>query len=253
MPDLKDTFVLDDIPIYTNGLGGLTNKIKKLLDKRDGSIQIITLNTDFLRIAEKDTEFKNICKNASIVVPDGIGISLLLRIKYKTIIERITGNDMLDLLLRISDEQKLRIAFLGSGELTLSKLGGKIQRDYPDLEITNLLSPPQNFENNSIISSQLVQQLKENNPDILFVALGCPRQEKWIYNNKDEVGFKIGIGVGAALDFYTGTKKRSPVFLQTLGLEWTWRLITEPKRLFKRYIFQDLPYFIRKSIKIKFH
>lgn len=251
MSDFQSTISLDGIPIFIKGLKSLKSEVEEIFTQKQSPIQIITLNTDFLRIASKDSKFKEICQNAAIVVPDGIGITALLNLKYKIKVERITGNDILDLFLRLPHEQKTKIAFLGSSSSTLSILKNKIQAFKYNVEITSLLSPPYGFENENHLNSEIVQELKKNIPEILFVALGCPRQEKWISQYKEQVGFKVGIGIGAALDFFAGSKRRSPLIFRKIGMEWLWRLVTEPKRLFKRYILFDLPFFLKKVLELK--
>ncbi len=250
MSDLNKKYFLDDISIYFNNLENLKAKIKNILDNKNDPLQIVTLNIDFLRIANIDNEFKEICKNSHLVIPDGIGIILLLKLKYKLNVLRITGNDLLKIILNLSTNRKLKIAFLGSSKSTLLKIKNKIQLNNLNIEVTNLISPPLNFEIDEKINNSVIAELKKFKPEILFVALGCPRQEKWIDKYKYDIGFRIGIGIGAALDFYAGTKKRSPYVLQKFGMEWLWRLASEPKRLFRRYIINDIPFFIKYAMKI---
>ncbi len=251
MSDLNNKYLLDDIPIYSDNEDNLKLKIKNILDNKIKPLQIITLNIDFLRTANIDKEFKEICKRAHIVLPDGIGITLLMRLKYKFKIKRITGNDILKIILNLSSANKLKIAFLGSSKTTLLKIKNKIQENKLKVEITNLISPPLYFEEDENLNKEVIEQLSKSRPEILFVALGCPRQEKWIDKYKDDIEFKLGIGIGAALDFFAGSKKRSPLVFQRFGMEWVWRLISEPKRLFRRYVLNDIPYFIKKVIEIK--
>ncbi len=154
--------------------------------------------------------------------------------------------------MELANKYKLKVTFAGSSNKTIVKLRNKIRINYPDLIICETVSPPLNFENNQLNNIEVIQKIKASKPDVLFLALGSPRQEMWLYKNKEEIGAKINVGVGAAFDFYSGTKKRSPEFLQKLGFEWVWRLFNEPGRLFKRYIIRDLPFFIKEYLKIKF-
>ncbi len=251
MDNFNKKYYLDDIQIYSENMNKLKDYICNILEKNTYPLQIITLNIDFLRIANIDNEFKEICKNSHIVLPDGIGIIYLLKLKYQLNIKRITGNDILNIIVNTLHNNHLKIAFLGSSHLNLIKIKNKIEESKLNIKVTDIISPPINFEKDAKINDEIISNLQRSKPDIIFVALGCPRQEKWINNYKNVIGFKIGIGVGAALDFYTGSKKRSPVIFQRLGIEWVWRLISEPKRLFKRYIILDLPFFIKKTIQIK--
>lgn len=240
-----------NIPIYTGDTDNLKNILREIIGGNYNPTQIVTLNTDILRIAEIDDELKEICTNCPIVVPDGIGIALLSKIKYNLFLNRITGNDILNIILDISVVQRLRIAFLGSSESTLANINSRIKSRGLNVDITNLISPPENFEKDRTLNDDIVMQLRKAKPEIIFVALGCPRQEKWINKYKDEIGIKVGIGIGAALDYYAGSRRRSPLFLQKVGLEWFWRLISEPERMIKRYIIQDFPFLVKKVIELR--
>jgi N-acetylglucosaminyldiphosphoundecaprenol N-acetyl-beta-D-mannosaminyltransferase len=249
--DLTKNITLCDIPIYKGDMDDLKNTVRKIIGGNYSPIQIVTLNTDILRISDIDDELKAICMNSPLVLPDGIGIALLSKIKYNILLNRVTGNDILNIILNLSLLQGLRIAFLGASEWTLANINSKIKSRGLNVEITNLISPPENFETNDALNNEIVEQLRIAKPEILFVALGCPRQEKWINKHKDEIGIKIGVGVGAALDYYAGSRRRSPLILQKVGLEWLWRLISEPRRMIKRYLIQDIPFLIKKIIELR--
>lgn len=247
--NFPETFSINDIAVKSTSINKLSNEITCLLSSNNGiPKQVITLNTDFLRISYFDKIFKAICTNNCIVVPDGIGVILLLFFRYHKIIDKITGCDILNVCLDIANNNRLRIAFLGSTMKTLIYIQSIINVRFPNICL-KIISPDYEFEKNNNTNSEIIMELKSFSPDILFVALGCPRQEKWIYNYKNIIGAKINIGVGAAFDFYAGTKKRAPKFIRKIWLEWFWRLMHEPKRLFKRYIILDLPFFIKTSIK----
>ena len=182
---------------------------------------------------------------------DGIGIVLLLRLKYRQKIERITGSDLFNACLEIADRKSLRIALVGSSAETLFLLSEEIRIKWPSV-ILLTLSPEYEFEKSPELNNRIVNDVKSFSPHILLVALGCPRQEKWIFSHKDYIGAKINIGVGAVFDFYSGTKKRAPLFLQSIVMEWFWRLLREPVRLGKRYLVKDLPFFIITLFRIMF-
>ena len=99
-------------------------------------------------------------------------------------------------------------------------------------------------------NNMVLQQLINSKPDVLFLALGNPRQELWLNKYKEQIGSKLNVGVGAVFDFYTGYKRRSPKLFQKLDLEWAWRLLQEPRRLSKRYLIQGIPFYIKKSVQI---
>jgi len=211
---------------------------------------LITFNLDFLRISYENEKFKEVCKNAKLVLADGIGVTLLLKLKYGKSITRITGNDIFKLLLEIANDKKLKLALVGSSQKSLDMLRTKLQKIFTNILLITI-SPPLLFETQETDNNEVIDELKSFKPDILIAALGCPRQELWLAENMKTINATINVGVGAALDFYSGIKKRAPVFLQKIGLEWLWRLVNEPKRLFRRYVINDLPFFIKQYKEIK--
>ena len=248
-----EVFTINNIRINSLGQTELKNVLRKVLSEENNPQIIITLNLDFLRIAGKNTDFLHVCNNSLWNLPDGSGVTTLLTIKYSQRVERITGNDLFPMLLDIADQQLYKVALLGSSDIVLSKVKNLISKKYQKIA-ENLLciSPPLNFEKDPELNFKIVNDVMDFKPDIVFAALGCPRQELWLWENMNKFGSKINVGVGAVFDFYSGVKKRSPVFFQKIHTEWLWRLLNEPGRLFKRYIILDLPFFVKVSIKILF-
>jgi N-acetylglucosaminyldiphosphoundecaprenol N-acetyl-beta-D-mannosaminyltransferase len=246
-------YSLCNINITSITLNDLTKLLQKVVVTTTTPRLITTFNLDFLKIASKDKSFKRICKNSFINLPDGIGITSLIKIKYKKNIRRITGNDIFPILLQIAKTNNLKIAIVGSTGNTSKKVEQRILKEFSFLK-SNLLiiSPPLYFDFDEYENNKVITTIVSFKPDIVFAALGCPRQEKWLYKHMGLFNSKLNIGIGATLDFFAGTKKRSPVFLQKIGLEWTWRLINEPKRLFRRYLLKDLPFYINKIITGKY-
>lgn len=245
-----DSFDLDGIRIISSTKTEITEYFRNLLITRSQKL-IVTFNLDFYRIASEDNAFYRLCKTADIVIPDGIGIVNLINNRYKVHVNRITGNDVFSLVLNISNQYPLRVALVGSTPEVLSKVKEKLIRDFPKVEIAAAISPPLYFERNEVLNKQIVDELKASKPDVLFVALGCPRQEFWLQQNMKEIGASINVGIGAAFDFYSGVKKRSPAFFQKLSLEWLWRVFQEPVRLSERYLFKDIPFYIKKRFLSK--
>ncbi|MCL5030827.1 MAG: WecB/TagA/CpsF family glycosyltransferase [Bacteroidetes bacterium] len=246
---MAETYELNAIRIESPEIHILESRLSNILRNNGVSHQIITLNTDFLRLSYIDEHFKSICQNSNLVVPDGVGITLLIRWKYKRKIERITGSNLFEVCLKLANVHSLKVALIGSKATTLTKLNELIKREWPNALIKSI-SPEMNFEDSREINLAVIEMMKRFEPDILMVALGCPRQEKWIHSNKDFIGAKINIGVGGVFDFISGTKKRAPEFIQKIGLEWIWRLSYEPKQLSNRYLLHDLPFFLKIFFKV---
>ncbi len=247
-------YKINKIDIHSFETDEFKTKLSHILLSQEKPHIITTFNLDFLRISEKNKDFLHICKNSLWNLPDGIGITYLIRLKYKIKIKRITGNDIFPILLKLANKQLLNVALIGSSEEALIKVREIINRKYGNLKDRLLTSsPPINFEEDEKINREVVQEIITFKPDIVFAALGCPRQELWLWQNMGQFKSKINIGVGAVFDYYSGTKKRSPNLLQKLSLEWLWRLACEPRRLLRRYVINDIPFFIKKSFNIIFN
>ncbi len=242
-------YQLDNINIYSKSIKELEKDLLNILSSNK-SKQIITLNLDFFRNSKFNDEFRFLCENTELVLPDGSGITSLIKIKYGKRIKRITGHDLFTLILKISDNKNLRIALLGSTENVLRNVKNKIKKGFPKIVISKMLSPENNFEKDKFKNDLIIKSLMNSKPEILIVALGSPRQDLWLKNYKDEIGAKINVGLGSVFDYYSGIKKRCPLFLQKLKLEWFWRLLSEPARLFRRYIINDLPFYIKEVLKL---
>jgi len=247
-------YQINKINIHSFKTDELETKLSHILLSQEKPQIIITFNLDFLRISEKNKDFLHICKNSLWNLPDGSGITKLVRLKYFTKIDRITGNEVFPLLIRIAEKCNYRVALVGSSTKVLVNVKDLIKKKYPEISDKLIcISPPIHFEKDYELNSQVINDIIAFQPDIVFAAFGCPRQELWLWKNMEQFKSKINIGVGAVFDYYSGTKKRSPPFIRKIGLEWLWRLACEPRRLFRRYVINDIPFFIKKSFYIIFN
>lgn len=247
-------FELNNIPISSPfSIADVKDIFIDVLERKESKI-FTTFNLDFLRIADNNKAFNKIAKNSELNFPDGAGITSLIKLKYKHNIKRITGNDLFPILLEIVKSLDKKIAIVGSSEETQKVVFKRMMSEF-GLEKENILmiSPEYMFENSDELSSKVIKTLIDFKPDVLLAALGCPRQEIWLFENMNKIQSKINIGIGATLDFFSGTKQRAPKLFQIIGLEWFWRLLTEPKRLFRRYIIYDLPFYLKMLIRIYTH
>lgn len=206
-------------------------------------IYIVTPNVDHIVNLQKDHEFKQIYYSASLVLADGVPILWAARFLRLPIKEKISGSDLFTMLCEIATEKGYKFFFLGGKERAAAKAAEVLRVKYPAIQIVGVYCPPFGFENNLEENNKIVDMITVAKPDILFVGVGSPKQEKWIYRHKDEYQVPVSIGVGSAFDFYSGIVKRAPVWMQKTGLEWFWRLMMEPKRLWKRYLIDDPIFF----------
>lgn len=219
-------------------------KAKRLIDG-GGKHYIVTPNPEFIVLAQKDAEFRKILNSASLSIPDGIGLVWAAKILRKNLPERVTGVDLLEGLAALAAEHGFNIFLLGGKEGVAAKAADVLKIRYPKLEIAGIYGGKAEPEFDALTRSHLVSK----KIDILAVAYGPPRQEKWIARNLPYIDVKLAIGVGGALDYISGQKKRAPRFVQKIGLEWFYRLISEPRRL-KRQL--SLPYFALLVFKNRF-
>lgn len=184
-------------------------------------------------MASEDESYKAVQNGGVMAIPDGGPLSSVGRRRGAKDMSRTTGPAFMGEILKISVENKYRHYFYGSKEETLEKLKANLLRDYPGIDIAGMYSPP--FRPLTEEEDQaIVEKINEAQADFVWVGLGAPKQEKWMAAHQGKV-HGLMVGVGAAFDFHAGTLARAPEWMQKSNLEWLFRLIMEPKRLFKRY------------------
>lgn len=186
--------------------------------------QIVTVNPEFIMEAQRDKEFKNILNKADLSVPDGFGLQCAAWFLGKKISERVTGVDLTWEICKIASEKGYRVFFLGAAEGVAEKAAFRVKIVYPNLEVAGTYAGTPNEEG-------IVQKINETKPDILLVAYGAPKQEKFIANNKEQLKVKIAVGIGGTFDYIAGVVPYAPEWTRKAGLEWLYRLFTQPKRL----------------------
>ncbi len=203
---------------------------------RDGRpVNVATANLDFITQAWRDPEVQRLLIDADLVLADGFPIVKLAPFFGPPLKERVTGSDLTPMLAERAAQENLRIYGLGSVDGVAKKAMELLKARHPKLKVAGFYSPPfaplLEMDHRSIL-----QRLERARPDILFVALGVPKQDKFISMHVRGWNVPVSMGVGGSLDFITGKQKRAPVWLQNLYMEWFWRMCFDPKRLFTRYI-----------------
>jgi len=210
---------------------------------------INTINPHSYCVAKKDDVFDRSLYQSDVLLPDGIGIVLATKILTGKKIEKIAGADIHQHLLEQANLKGHKVFYLGATQNTLSLIEKRIQKEYPNIKVASF-SPPFVPEFSEEENSEMVKRLNDFNPDILFVGMTAPKQEKWVFTNKAHLNAKTIVSIGAVFDFYAGTEKRSGDFWIKLGLEWLPRLVRNPKRLWKRN-FVSTPKFLLEIFKTK--
>ena len=203
--------------------------------------EVYTPNPEIVMLAQKDKELFDILNNADLVLADGIGLIIASRLKGLRLRHRVTGVDTMDRLLRYCAENRKSFFMFGGKPGIAETACENIREKYGDMEVSGYHHGY--FDEKDEIG--IIDKINDSKPDILFVCLGAPKQEKWINKNKDKLNCKLAMGVGGSVDVYAGVAKRAPEIFRKFGLEWLYRLLKEPWR-FKRMLV--LPKFLIKFI-----
>ena len=217
----------------------------------EGKVLINTINAHSYNTARKDAAFAEALLKGDALIPDGASIVLAFKFLRHKNIERIAG---WDLFLHEMDKLNRKggvCFFLGSSEETLRKIKAKAAGVYPDIRIETY-SPPYKSEFSEEDNRRMIEAVNRAKPDLLWVGMTAPKQEKWAYAHLKELDVNGPIGtIGAVFDFFAGNIRRAPLWWQKHGMEWLYRLIKEPKRMWKRYIIGNtlfLGYLVKEKI-----
>jgi N-acetylglucosaminyldiphosphoundecaprenol N-acetyl-beta-D-mannosaminyltransferase len=195
--------------------------------ERSFAHHICTINPEFMMIARKDSNFRNILNRADLCIPDGVGLLWAARRIGKPLPERVTGSDGVPRIAERAAQMAWRLFFLGAAPGVAEKAANMLRTTYPGVQIVGTYSgsPAPNEED------KIVEMVNKSYADILFVAYGAPEQDKWIARNLPRLNTKVAMGVGGAFDFIAGVVPRAPIWMQQMGLEWLYRLYLQPWRI----------------------
>ena len=220
----------------------------ELVSLPEGKLLINTVNAHSFNTAKKDQLFANALTNGDVLIPDGVSIVKACRwIKAKSQPkERIAGWDLFSFEmeklereseeLRTKSEESKIVMFMGSSLKVLDLIVKRAAVDYPHLKVVTY-SPPYKPEFSDEDNRGIIDAINDANPDLLWIGMTAPKQEKWTYSHWNELNIHCHVGtIGAVFDFFAGTVERAPIWWQKHGLEWLYRLLKEPKRMWRRYI-----------------
>jgi len=213
--------------LYDGNLNTLSDSSKTVIN---------TINQYSFCVAERDEEFKSALKNSDVLLPDGIGIVVAVKSVTGYDLKKISGADLHENLLERLNKNKGKCFYMGSNPNTLNKITERLAAEYPDITSCTY-APPYKANFNDDENAEIVDAINAFRPDVLFVGMTAPKQEKWVQAYRDRIDAKFICSIGAVFDFYAGTVTRPSQFWIDLGLEWFVRLCKEPKRMWKRYIY----------------
>jgi N-acetylglucosaminyldiphosphoundecaprenol N-acetyl-beta-D-mannosaminyltransferase len=201
------------------------------------SHKIIVANAAKLVKAQKDRELLEALQTSHLVTADGISIVFAARLLGVKLVERVTGSEhLLPMSCELAARKSYSVFFFGAAPGVAEKSADIMKRRCPGLRVVGTYSPAYNVLESDEETERSVRAIRENSPDILFVALGTPKQEKWISRNVEKLGVPVCIGVGATLDFIAGIAKHPPEWVHNIGFAWLYRLLHEPRRLWRRNV-----------------
>jgi N-acetylglucosaminyldiphosphoundecaprenol N-acetyl-beta-D-mannosaminyltransferase len=241
----KSPLLLLDFPIYSNPLQKLDWSQKMLIN---------TINQYSFCIAQEDAAFKKALQAAEVLLPDGMAIVAAARLLTNTRITKIAGAQLHDFLLHKLNETGGSCFYLGAAEATLAQITAKVNREFPKVKVYSY-SPPFKAVFTESDNQNMLTAVNAIAPEVLFIGMTAPKQEKWAFEHKDLLQARTICSIGAVFDFYAGTVKRPSPFWIALRLEWFIRLIKEPRRMWKRYLYYGpifVGYILREKVSLLF-
>ncbi len=223
-------------------IGQILDRCRRPISAEAPPMTIFSCNVDMVVKAARDPSFAGTLSSATLLTADGMPIVWLGRALGGAFPERVTGADLLPAVSAACAREGFSVFFLGAAEGVAMEAAQRLQASHPGLRIAGTLSPPPGFDREPETTRPVIEAVQAARPDVLFVALGAPRQERFIEAHAGELGAKVALGIGAAIDMAAGRVQRAPKLVQRVGAEWLWRLASEPRRLARRYLIEDAPF-----------
>jgi len=232
--DPRDAGILLGIPINRKTLAEVTEEALEAINRGMSQRVFACANPHSLVVAQHDLGFQSALTQADLVVADGIGVSLMARLVGLQIGQRITGTDYFQaVLMALQKRGGGRVFFFGSSQRVLDLISKRFVVEFPSLTLCGTLSPPFGSWSDEE-NRQMVQVINAAKPDVLWVGMTAPKQEKWVEENRQGITVPVIGSIGAVFDFYAGTYARAPQWICRIGFEWAYRFILEPRRMWQR-------------------
>jgi N-acetylglucosaminyldiphosphoundecaprenol N-acetyl-beta-D-mannosaminyltransferase len=197
---------------------------------------VVTPNVDHIVLLQHHAGLIAAYRDAGMILADGIPVLWSSRLLGQPLPERVAGSDLVPALFAdAKTDQRLSVYLLGAAPGVADRAAQNIRRRWPAVEIAGTYSPPLGFDRNAAECDEIVGRIAEAAPDVLIVGLGAPKQELWVHKYRERLAAKVALCVGATIDFLAGERRRAPLWMQDAGLEWLYRVASEPRRLAARY------------------
>lgn len=228
LPSLPAIHILD-LPVHHVDMSMALDTIDTFIQQGDGPHHIITADASMMVMAQQDAQLRSIIANADLITPDSEGILWAARQQGKPLPERVSGVDIVERLCERSVSRGYRLYFLGAAPGIAAKAKERMEAKYPGAQIVGTRDGFFGEED----LPDVLESIRACSPDILCVAMGIPKQEKWIQVHREALNVSVLIGVGGTLDVLSETVKRAPLVMRRLKLEWLWRVISNPRKINK--------------------
>lgn len=230
----SNSFTVMGYPVFKGSLTDIAIEGRKVIN---------TLNGHSYTVAKNDDNFRMALLNSDVLLPDGESIILGAKMLGYRSLQKIAGYDLFLHLMNVLNERGGKCFFLGASNKTLDKIKAKVEVDFPNVKV-GTYSPPFKQAFDEADNQQMRSVVNGFQPDVLFVGMTAPKQEKWVMSNQESLDAKLICSIGAVFDFYAGTTSRPPEWMINNKMEWLGRLIKEPKRMWRRYILSTPIFFI---------
>lgn len=241
---LKDGNVMEKQPLlntYVNNVDMSESiaAIEQML--RDGCKHYtVAINVDVVMKIENDSELKRVVDEADMVFVDGKPLVWIAKHHGNPVKAKISGSDLVPLLMETAAEKGYTVFIIGGKNGIAQKAKKNLEVKHTGIKIVGTYAPPFGFEKDEVELKKINEMITAVHPDLLIACFGCPKQEKWVYENYQKYSAKVSICAGATVDFLAGNVKRAPKWMSEHGLEWFYRFLQEPGRMFKRYFVDDV-------------
>lgn len=210
----------------------------------DKKSYVVAINVDVVMKIENDPYLKKVVDDADMVLVDGKPLIWISKLHKKEVKAKISGSDLVPLLCEVAADKGYKVFIIGGKDGIAEKAKQRLESKLTTINIVGTYAPPIGFEKNEAELQRINRMISDAQPDLLIACFGCPKQEKWIYENIQKYDAKVSVCAGATVDFLAGNVKRAPRWMSEHGLEWFYRFLQEPRRMFKRYFIDDIKIFV---------
>lgn len=230
------------IPVHSVTLDEAVERIRRALSQGVRGY-VVTPNVDHLMRYHRNPRFRAAYNSAMLHVADGMPLVVASRLLGSPLPQRVAGADLLPALCSMATREGFSVFLLGGHDGVAEEASRRLRARFPGLKIAGTHTPPAQFGSDPRHGTAAVRAVNAARPDLLFVGLGSPKQELWVHQNWRRLNARIAVCCGAAIDYAAGARSRAPRWVQRFALEWAWRLLQEPRRLWRRYLVDDIPFF----------